>query len=308
MKKLIVVLCTLCITLNSLLSINISAEELDNDIVFNTLKIENGEELSENIKDENSIIQEFDPNEKIDKNSINEDISNQISNIEDIDIYSEEGVKEDADLEIDGIIQTTPNGLLTTTLSSSPITNTCGDSLTWSLDTDTGILTISGSGDMYNYDKTDNIVPWVDCLQDIKEVVLPDTITSIGDYAFWGCSNLHTINLPDSITYIGNYAFYNCFQDNEYFFRNSKWISSTQEYEYTDNYYDLVLPSNLTYIGDYAFANSSYSFVFLKGDIVIPSSVTYLGSYVFYYTYITSVDIKGNCLMSLMAFSMNVII
>ena len=38
-------------------------------------------------------------------------------------------------------------------------------------------------------------------------VVIPDGVTTIGDYAFWNCSSLASITLPDSVTTIGNWAF-----------------------------------------------------------------------------------------------------
>jgi hypothetical protein len=44
----------------------------------------------------------------------------------------------------------------------------------------------------------------------IKGVMLPSTLTSIGDYAFSGCSGLSSVTIPDGVTSIGGYAFYNC--------------------------------------------------------------------------------------------------
>lgn len=44
----------------------------------------------------------------------------------------------------------------------------------------------------------------------VQKVILPENITTIGEYAFSGCTNLRTINLPDKIQYIYGYAFANC--------------------------------------------------------------------------------------------------
>jgi len=39
---------------------------------------------------------------------------------------------------------------------------------------------------------------------------IPDSVTSIGDYAFFNCSGLTSVTIPDSVTSIGSYAFYGC--------------------------------------------------------------------------------------------------
>ena len=44
----------------------------------------------------------------------------------------------------------------------------------------------------------------------LKSVTIPDSVTSIGDYVFSGCNRLTSITIPDSVTSIGEYAFYNC--------------------------------------------------------------------------------------------------
>ena len=85
-------------------------------------------------------------------------------------------------------------------------TGRCGDSITWTLD-DSGNLTLSGSGEMWDYNKND--LPFKD--SGIKTVTIKDGITSIGDYAFAYCSSgLTELTLPNSITSIGDYAFAYC--------------------------------------------------------------------------------------------------
>ena len=77
-------------------------------------------------------------------------------------------------------------------------TGTCGANLTWSYDTSTGVLTISGSGDMPNYgsEKYYTDVPWYSIQGDITQVSLPADLTSIGDNAFRSCTKLRTIWPP----------------------------------------------------------------------------------------------------------------
>ena len=83
---------------------------------------------------------------------------------------------------------------------------TCGENLTWTLDNE-GTLTISGTGAMtdYYYD-----APWHSSSENIKSVVIEDSVTSIGYSAFYGCSNLTSITIPDSLTSIGEWAFGCC--------------------------------------------------------------------------------------------------
>jgi len=80
---------------------------------------------------------------------------------------------------------------------------TCGESLTWSLGDNT--LTISGTGEMYDYD-----APWDEYRDSIINVIIEDGVTYIGSEAFFMCANLTDIEMPDSVTSIGDYAFYNC--------------------------------------------------------------------------------------------------
>ena len=78
--------------------------------------------------------------------------------------------------------------------------------ITWTL-SDDGTLTISGS-DMPDYDY-DN-VPWSSQRDAIKNVVIKNEVTSIGNHAFHGCSNLASITIPNSVTSIGYEAFRGC--------------------------------------------------------------------------------------------------
>ena len=89
---------------------------------------------------------------------------------------------------------------------------TCGANLTWQL-TSNGVLTISGSGAMDNYHPNIypvNTAPWDPYKEEIKTIIIGDGATTIGWYAFSGCSNLTSITIPDSITQIGGYAFNEC--------------------------------------------------------------------------------------------------
>ena len=52
--------------------------------------------------------------------------------------------------------------------------------------------------------------PWAASAANIKNIVLSEEMTSIGDYAFSECSNLEEISIPENITSVGENAFLNC--------------------------------------------------------------------------------------------------
>lgn len=83
----------------------------------------------------------------------------------------------------------------------------CGLELYWEISS-SGVLTIYGYGDMENY--SSGKAPWYDNRSNIKRVVIEDGVTSIGEYAFYYCSEMTAITLPDSLLSIGKRAFYDC--------------------------------------------------------------------------------------------------
>ncbi len=94
---------------------------------------------------------------------------------------------------------------------------TCGDSLYW-MYSGSGILYVYGSGNMDDYASKDE-VPWSAFNEEITTVLLDDTITGIGSYAFYGCPNIRSVTiaglvqlmeLPMSLEYIGANAFTQC--------------------------------------------------------------------------------------------------
>lgn len=89
-----------------------------------------------------------------------------------------------------------------------PASGTCGDNLTWYIDTE-GVLTISGTGDMYDYYLNTNI-PWYEYASVITEIVIEEGVTSIGELAFCACENVIRVTIATSVIEIDNQAFYRC--------------------------------------------------------------------------------------------------
>ena len=85
------------------------------------------------------------------------------------------------------------------------ITGSCGENVNWSLDTATGVMTISGIGPMDDYSE---VRPeFYEYKDSITSIVVEEGVTEIGKFAFYDCENLESINIPDSVTAIGNRAF-----------------------------------------------------------------------------------------------------
>lgn len=85
--------------------------------------------------------------------------------------------------------------------------NNCGENVTWSIN-DSGTLTISGTGAMYDFNGTDTVVGWTPA--NVREVVIEEGVTSIGARAFADCSSLRSVSVPATLTSIGTYAFGGC--------------------------------------------------------------------------------------------------
>lgn len=135
-----------------------------------------------------------------------------------------------------------------------PMSGKCGENLTWVLD-DKGTLTISGTGDMFDFDIArlfTNFSPWA-YRDDIKSVLIETGVTSVGNYAFQYCASLASVTLSNSITRIGKDAFLRCTS-----------LSS------------IVIPDSVASIGDEAFAICAE-----LDSIVIPESVASIGNAVF---------------------------
>ncbi len=182
---------------------------------------------------------------------------------------------------------------------SDIITGVCGDNLTWTLSE--GVLTISGTGAMYDYTEEEN--PWRNMtgITGLKleygithignwafyplsgsqgELVIPGSVTSIGEYAFCGCGFTGELVIPESVREIGNSAFEGCrgftgdliipegiIRIGDFAFRDCMGFDG-----------ELVLSANGMSIGEWAFSWCSG----FTGTLEIPDGVTEIGEYAFW--------------------------
>ena len=183
-------------------------------------------------------------------------------------------------------------------------TGSCGDNVTYSLDTETGVLTISGTGDMYSYG------PFYENTN-IKSVIIENGVTSIGDGVFQGCTSLRSVTIPDSVTSIGDDAFYGCYFTSENFVNNSNvelddsskpTIVDTDAGGFCIKDNVLVNMRPAYAIGEVTIPNSVIIFGYSAFDsceslisVTIPDSVTCIDDRTFSScTSLTSIEVSGN--------------
>ena len=148
----------------------------------------------------------------------------------------------------------------------------CGDNLTWSFDSETGHLTISGTGDMrFTYYEGYCLPEWDDYRYSIKTVEIQEGVLNIADSAFSGCSQLRSVTMGDSVTSIGSRAFYNCQTLSEVRGGNITNIGKRAFYD-CKALDSIILAEGLTEIADYAFSGCAG-----LTSITIPNSVTSIG-------------------------------
>ena len=113
--------------------------------------------------------------------------------------------------------------------------------------------------------------------KNIESYVIPSCVTSIGDWAFYGCGSLSEVVIPSSVTSIGDRAFYGCGSLSEVVIPSSVTSIGDRAFKDCGSLSSIVIPSSVTSIGDWAFYDCRS-----LSDIVIPSSVTSIGDWAFY--------------------------
>lgn len=185
----------------------------------------------------------------------------------------------------------------------------CGDGVNWELGYD-GVLRVSGQGAMYNY-AWNAEKPWSMYLNDIREVIIEDGVTHIGNYAFEACS-LTRLEMADSVLTVGDEAFYKCEGLKEIVFSQNLTHIGYESFSYCHGLTSVVIPGSVETIDGLAFCTCyglqeviigqgvqtigicAFSCCHALTDILIPDSVTTISEASFENTGLTEITIPGS--------------
>lgn len=143
---------------------------------------------------------------------------------------------------------------------------TCGKDLTWTFDSGSRTLTISGTGEMDDYDWGES--PWFEAGLDcsVQKIVVSDGVTDLGAYAFAGLVNAENVSLPEGLVSIGECAFSEC-----------------------QSLYSPVLPEGLLSIEERAFESCDSI-----ESICLPASLISMGDQVFFWSGLKKIEVAEN--------------
>ncbi|MBO4676003.1 MAG: leucine-rich repeat protein [Oscillospiraceae bacterium] len=110
----------------------------------------------------------------------------------------------------------------------------------------------------------------------VTKLTIPSEVTSISDYAFYGCSTLKSAVIPEGVESIGNRAFSDCSGLTNVTIPSTVTSIGTGAFYGCKSLSSAAIPSGVTAIGDYAFYNCSG-----LTSVTIPEGVTAIGDYAF---------------------------
>ena len=195
------------------------------------------------------------------------------------------------------------------TMFAETYSGSCGEDLTWSLNTEDSVLIIRGTGAMADFQNATQC-PWNGYSSLIQSVIMNDNVTTVSNYAFAFCSNLKNVSLNKTLTTIGEHAFFSCpllesvvIPDNVIVigynaFAQCSWLTSVRignkvttigkdAFARCGRLSSVVMFNSVTSIGENAFGNCS-----ALTTINIPNSITSIGKETFAFcAALTSIEI-----------------
>lgn len=195
---------------------------------------------------------------------------------------------------------------------------TCGENLTWELVESTGVLTISGVGEMTDYNGYSNYAPWYAYRDSIQTVIVESGVSSIGSSTFYYCGKLTSVSIPEGVESVGSNAFRRCtsleslnipstLTGFDYYVFSScpklatagevgsganiefAWTGEIPEKAFAySSLQSITLPSNIHTIEAEAFYGSDLN------SMTIPETVTTLKESAFQYSEVTTIHISSS--------------
>ena len=140
-------------------------------------------------------------------------------------------------------------------LASADEEGRCGENVTYTYVESTHTLTISGSGSMTNYsfDNFNCDSPWYSYRTDIVKLIIEDGLTSIGNYAFSGCTGLISVIIPNSVTSIGECTFQYCSGLTSVTIPNSMTSIGLGAFYKCTDLTSISIPNSVKYVHEWAF-------------------------------------------------------
>lgn len=153
-------------------------------------------------------------------------------------------------------------------------TGKCGANLTWTYNSGSGLLTISGTGSMYSFDGEDDDNPgWYDYMSSITNIYIGEGVTSIGGAAFSGCSSLLSVSFPSTLQSIGYAALSSCKSLTEVEMPEGLTTIRQNAFAHCTGLITLVIPMTVTSIGDEAFYDCT-SITNIRNMAFTPQTIT----------------------------------
>ena len=106
---------------------------------------------------------------------------------------------------------------------------------------------------------------------------IPETVNTLGDYAFYNCKKLTDLSIPSAVTKIGEYAFHGCNVLTPFDIPENVTSIGAYSFAYCDKFINITIPGKVTFIGDYAFTGCNG-----LETVSIPASVKDFGKRVFF--------------------------
>lgn len=196
--------------------------------------------------------------------------------------------------------------LLLSTNAFAANSGSCGEDCTFSFNSTTGELTITGTGAMTDYAAYTD-APWIGLRNRIKTITISEGITKVGNWSFTASGALTTVNLPDSLTTIGTAAFKQAGKLKNVEIPSGVKNINSQAF-YASGLTSVELPEDLKSLGSWSLAQTALKTVTIPSgitklpddlflstrslkEVILPDTLTTIGYRSFYDTGLTSITI-----------------